>query len=179
MHWPGVTGLPNNSTEVLTYRHAAWNALTKFKSQGLIRSIGVSNFAVKHMEDLKKVSSEIPAVNQVEWHPRLHDQKLHDYCKKNKILLQAYSSLGSASDKLKLRNDETVVSIANELGKSPSQVLLQWAAQSEIAIIPKASSKKHLDENINLDFEIPEEKMRILSSFKQPERGSWNPNNVI
>lgn len=171
--------MPDNSTEVPKYRHAAWNALAKFKSQGMIRSIGVSNFEIKHLEALKKASNVAPAVNQVEWHPRLNDPELHEYCKKNNILLQAYSSLGSSDDRFKLRNDANVVSIAEQLGKSPSQVLLQWAAQKDIAIIPKASSKKHLDENINLDFVIPEDKMRILNNFKRQDRVFWNPKKVV
>lgn len=179
IHWPAVSGLPHNSTENPKYRHAAWKALTKFKSQGLIRSIGVSNFLVRHLEDLKSASSEIPSVNQVEWHPRYHDDEVHDYCKKNNILLQAYSSLGSHDDKFKLRNEANVVSIATELGKSPSQVLLQWAKQKDIAIIPKASSKKHLDENIDLDFEIPADKMTVLDNFKQYDKLYGNPKNVI
>lgn len=179
IHWPGVTGLAKNSSEVPKYRHAAWNALTKFKSQGLIRSIGVSNFLVRHLEALKAESSVVPAVNQVEWHPRYHDDKLHEYCKRNNILLQGYSSLGSATDKFKLRNEANVVAIAKELGKSPSQVLLQWVKQKDIAIIPKASSKKHLDENINLDFVIPADKMRVLDNFKNHNKIFGVPDDTV
>lgn len=170
--------MPPSSNEVLTYRRAAWKALAKFQKQGLIRSIGVSNFNIKHLEDLKKNSDVVPAVNQVEWHPRNHNDAFHTYCKNNNIVLQAYSSLGSSSNS-SLRNDPTVGKIAASLGKSPSQVLLRWAYQDNVAIIPKASSKKHLTENINLDFTIPEADMQVLSNFRQEERFDWNPDNVI
>lgn len=174
----GVYGLANQSKDVLKYRHEAWKALTKFHKQGLIRSIGVSNFMIKHLEDLKKECEVVPALNQVEWHPKNFDIKLHDYCKDNGILLQAYSSLGTSSD-TSLRTDQTVVQIAKRLEKSPSQVLLRWANQEGVAIIPKASSRKHLDENINLNFTIPEDEIEILNNFKQSERFDWDPNGVI
>ena len=174
----GVYGLSNRSKDVLKYRHAAWKALAKFQKDGLIRSIGVSNFMIKHLEDLKKESDVVPALNQVEWHPKNYDLTLLDYCKENNIVLQAYSSLGTSSD-TSLRRDPTIINIAEKLNKSPSQVLLRWATQRGVAVIPKASSKNHLIENMNLNFTIPEEEMKIIDAFQQNERFDWNPNDVI
>ena len=133
---------------------------------------------IKHLEDLKRNFDVIPAVNQVEWNPKSRDYDLLKYCKDNKIVLQAYSSLGSSED-ASLRVDETVKKIAADLGKSPSQVLLRWATQNGIAVIPKAASKKHLDENLNLNFVIPEAEMKVLDGFTQRVKSSWDPNNVI
>ncbi|CRL04023.1 CLUMA_CG017141, isoform A [Clunio marinus] len=178
LHWPGVSGLPNNSTDVLKYRHEAWKALSKFKKEGLIRSIGVSNFMVKHLEDLKKECEIPPVLNQVEWHPRCYNNTLYDYCKENNIVLQAYSSLGTSSS-TSLRKDPTVMKIAERIGKSPVQVLLRWATQNGVPVIPKASSKNHLVENMNLDFTIPESDMGILNNFTQNMRFDWDPNNSI
>lgn len=170
--------MSNNSSEVLKYRHESWKALSNIKARGLIRSIGVSNFMIKHLEALKAFSDVTPVLNQVEWHPKCHDPELLKYCEENKILLQAYSSLGTSSDN-SLRDDKIVTKIAQEIGKSSSQILLKWSVQNGVAIIPKASSKKHLEENINLDFEIPTDKMKILNNFEHRERFDWNPNNVI
>lgn len=169
--------MPKKSDQVPVYRRAAWNALAKFQKQGLIRSIGVSNFMIKHLEDLKQ-TDVVPALNQVEWHPKCHSAELQKYCKDNNILLQAYSSLGTSSDS-SLRRDPTIVEIAEKLTKSPSQILLRWAYQSNVAIIPKASSKKHLVENISLDFDIPPEYMQTLSTFKTSERLDWDPMDVV
>jgi methylglyoxal/glyoxal reductase len=144
----------------------------------LIRSIGVSNYVIKHLEDLKRNFDVVPALNQVEWNPRSRDYDLLKYCKENNIVLQAYSSLGS-SDDASLRNDETVKKVSADIGKSPSQVLLRWATQNDIAVIPKASSKKHLAENFDLNFVISEEQMKILNEFSQKEKSSWNPDNVV
>jgi methylglyoxal/glyoxal reductase len=170
--------LPNDSEDVIKNRHEAWKALAKFQKDGLIRSIGVSNFVVKHLEELKKASDIVPAVNQVEWHPKSHNYDLLKYCKENNIVLQAYSSLGSYN--VTLRNDPTVGEIATELGKSPSQVLLRWALQNGLAVIPKATSKKHLEENFHLDFIIPEKHMEILNNFEKIDSlFNRDPNNVI
>lgn len=173
----GVFGLSNRSKDVIKYRHEAWWALTKLKNDGLIRSIGVSNFLVKHLDDIKKDCEVIPAVNQVEWHPKCHDHKLLDYCRESKILLQAYSSLGTSSD-TSLRDDPVVRKLARTLGKSTSQVLLRWANQNGVAIIPKASSKKHLIENINLDFDITDTHIKVLEGLSY-ERFDWNPHDII
>lgn len=109
IHWPGIDGLKDNSTDVVKYRHEAWKALSKFKEQGLIKSIGVSNFVIRHLEDLKKASDVVPAVNQVEFHPLCYDLELLDYCRRNGILLQAYSSLGTSGVN-SLRNHEIMKS---------------------------------------------------------------------
>ncbi|KAL7028292.1 hypothetical protein ACKWTF_005789 [Chironomus riparius] len=178
IHWPGVNGLPDNSTDVIKHRHEAWRSLAKFKEQGLIKSIGVSNFIIRHLEDLKKVNNVIPVVNQVEFHPFYYDLELLDYCRINGILLQAYSSLGTSGIS-SLRDNKIVMKIAHDLNKSSSQVLLRWANLRDVAIIPKASSKNHLMENINLDFEIPNEAMQELDSLWTNERFDLDPNDVI
>ncbi|XP_070506269.1 glyoxal reductase-like [Chironomus tepperi] len=177
LHWPGVYGLSNRSKDVITYRHNAWKALSKFKEQGLIRSIGVSNFLIRHLEELKKECEVIPALNQVEYHPLCFDLELLDYCKKNGILLQAYSSLGTSGDR-SLRNHSVVKDVAKELDKSTSQVLLRWAILRDVAIIPKASSRDHLVDNMNLDFDIPKNLMDTLDNMGE-ERLDWNPHDVI
>lgn len=173
-----MSGIPNDSEEIIKYRHTAWKALTKLQKSGSIRSIGVSNYVVKHLEDLKRNFEVIPAVNQVEWNPKSRDYDLLKYCKDNNIVPQAYSSLGSSEDS-SLRGDATVKQIATDIGKSPSQVLLRWATQNDIAVIPKASKKKHLEENMDLNFVIPEDKMKILDGFSQRSRSDWDPNKVV
>lgn len=100
------------------------------------------------------------------------------YCRRNNIQLQAYSSLGS-SFRTSLREDPTVVSIAKKLNKSPAQVLLRWAYQNSIAIVPKASSRRHIIENISLDFSIPAEDMTLLSNQNQVQRIYWDPSNIV
>lgn len=180
LHWPGVYGISDRSKDVVKYRHAAWRALIKFKEQGLIRSIGVSNFLVRHLEALNKEFDVLPAINQVEYHPMCYDLDLLDYCKKKRILLQAYSSLGTSST-VTLRDHKLVKQISTDLHKSSSQILLRWAYQRNVGVIPKARSRRHLEENMDLNFEIPSDKMALLDDLKNTSftRIDWDPNDVV
>lgn len=179
LHWPGVYGAKKN--EIVKYRHEAWKALSKFKEEGLIRSIGVSNFLIRHLEELKRECEVVPALNQVEWHPLCYDLELLDHCKKNGILLQAYSSLGTSGDQ-SLRHHLKVKSIAQKYNKSTSQILLKWVVLRGVAIIPKASSKVHLEENMNLDFDIAIDDLKMLDELGgelHNFRFDWDPNDVV
>lgn len=179
IHWPGVSGLDIKHPDNSKYRSLTWKVLTKLYKNGLIRSIGVSNYMVNHLSEmLSYCDGVIPALNQVEWHPYNHNIDLLDFCKKHNIFLQAYSSLGTSGETT-LRTDSTVCEIAKKLGKTPSQILLRWAYQQNIGIIPKASSKEHIDENFALDFEIPEDDLKVLSKLQKNERFAWNPEPVV
>ena len=177
IHWPGVSKLQANHKDNVKYRHTTWSSLVKLHKSGLIRSIGVSNYLIRHLEDLKDCSEVVPAVNQVEFHPHHHDPELLKYCREKGIFLQAYSSLGS-SNADSLRHDETVIKIAEKLRKSPAQVLLRWSLQQNIGILPKGSSKAHIVENIDLNFVLSEEDMNMLSSLKVKEKFAWDPTVV-
>lgn len=178
IHWPGASGLQPGDPKNKKQRLLTWNILTKLKKEGLLRSTGVSNYLVKHLEELvDDPEYEAPAVNQVEWHPRNHNSTLLDYCREKGIFLQAYSSLGTSGSS-SLREDPTVRQIAQKLGKSVSQVLLRWAYQQNIGILPKASSRAHIEENIDLDFVIPDEDMKTLSDLKVKQKFAWDPTVV-
>lgn len=179
IHWPGVSGLPVGHPDNLKYRRSTWNTFMKLQKEGLIRSIGVSNYTVRHIKDALADNFEIkPAVNQVEWHPHFNSPELLELCRKENIFLQAYSSLGT-SNYSTLRKDPNVLAIARKLGKSASQILLRWAFQQEIGIIPKGSSRGHIEENFDLNFVIPEEQMNILSNMRVTEKYAWNPDSVV
>jgi len=175
IHWPGVSGLRADHLDNKKYRHSTWKAFVSLHKAGLIKSIGVSNYLVKHLQEfVSDCNGVVPAVNQVEWHPRHKDEELLKYCRANGIFLQAYSSLGS-SNSASLRHDATVIRIGEALHKSPTQILLRWALQHEIGVLPKASSREHIVENIDLDFRIPDEDMQALDSFAKKEKFAWDP----
>ncbi|XP_031357026.1 uncharacterized protein LOC116180971 [Photinus pyralis] len=178
VHWPGVSGVPTDSDVNAKRRAASWRSLVRAKEEGLVRNIGVSNYMVNHLTELLADCGGVkPSVNQVEWHPSCHPYDLKQLCDKEGILLQAYSSLGGTGNK-NLLKDPTVISIALKLGKSPAQILLCWALQQNVAIIPKARAKERIDSNIDLNFAIADEDMALLSSRKA-ERYAWNPTTVV
>lgn len=180
IHWPGAIGIPVESAENKKYRQSTFEALVSCQKEGLCRSIGVSNYTVKHLKELlEQCTDEIrPTVNQVEWHPHYHQPELLDFCRKESIFLQAYSSLGS-SNTTALRDDPVVQEIATKLQKTPSQVLLRWAFQQNIGILPKARSKSHIEENFDLDLVIPENDMKQLSVMSVTHKYAWNPETVV
>ncbi|XP_060520012.1 glyoxal reductase-like [Cylas formicarius] len=178
IHWPGAYGVNASKVNNSALRAESWKQMVKGVKDGLTRNIGVSNYLVRHLKELSANDFGIkPAVNQVEWHPRNRPSDLLEYCNQEGILLQAYSSLGGTDNNDLLKNAD-VDKIAKKLGKSPAQILLRWPLQQNIAIIPKARSKKHIDDNIDLNFVIPDEDMAILSGFSQ-NRYAWNPETVV
>lgn len=178
IHWPGVSGIDVSSSENKTYRKLTWRALVNLQKAGKCRSIGVSNYTIPHLKELLADCGEVPpSVNQVEWHPRYNQPDLAKFCQENNIFLQAYSSLGT-TDNSRLRNDPVVVNVAKKLDRTPAQVLLRWAYQQNVGILPKASSRQHIQENFDLDFNIPNEDIHVLNNLNVLEKYAWDPTSV-
>lgn len=179
IHWPGVGGLAPSDPKNATVRRKTWSTLVKLQKEGLLRSVGVSNYTLKHIVELVKDCDGVkPAVNQMEWHPHNNDRALLEECRSQGILVQAYSPLGGNSTKAVL-DDPDVISAAKQLGVSPGRVLLRWLVQQQIAIIPKSKSPSHIVENTQLDFVIPNEIMNKLSNSAIKRRYDWDPNTVV
>ena len=164
IHWP-VQGLRNNT----------WKVFEKLYRDGRCKAIGVSNFTIRHLEELLKVAEIVPAVNQVEFSPYLYQKDLLEFCKKNKIQLEAYSPL-TRGQKL---NDKKIVDIANNYNKTSAQILIRWCLQHNIVVIPKSKTKKRIEENINVfDFSIRSGDMKRLDDFDENLRLCWDPTNL-
>ncbi|XP_015590066.1 NADPH-dependent aldo-keto reductase, chloroplastic isoform X3 [Cephus cinctus] len=178
IHWPGASGMSENSQQNPELRNLTWRTLVEIQKEGYIRSIGVSNYNIKHLKELLQNSyGVIPAVNQVECHPHYSQKELIDFCKREGIHVQAYSSLGT-SDPTALLKDPVVYSIASDINVSPARVLLKWAVQQGIGIIPKAVNKKHIKENVELNFMLTSSQMETLSNLPQ-QKYAWDPTNVF
>jgi diketogulonate reductase-like aldo/keto reductase len=156
-------------------RVKSWHALEKFQSQGKARSIGVSNFTIRHLEQLAKESQVIPAVNQVEFHPYLYQKELLDYCHNQGIVIEAYSPL-THGERL---NDAKLLKLAKTYGKSPAQILIRWALQHQMVVLPKSADRKRIAENAAVyDFEITAQDMQSLNEFNEDLRTCWDPTNA-
>ena len=164
IHWP-VEGL----------RSESWRALEKLMEEGKCRTIGVSNYTIGHLGELFESSSTVPAVNQVEFSPYLHQKDLLDFCRSNSIQLEGYSPLTKGEN----LGDPALGAIASKYSKTPAQILLRWALQKGIVTIPKSTNRERLRENADVfDFEISLEDMETLDSFNIDLRTSWDPTTA-
>jgi diketogulonate reductase-like aldo/keto reductase len=164
IHWP-VEGL----------RKESWRALERLLKEGKCRAIGVSNYMIWHLKELLESSSTVPAVNQVEFSPYLYQKELLEFCRRHDIQLEAYSPL-TKGHKL---NDPKLKEVALKYSKSPAQILIRWALQKQVMVIPKSSRREGILENADVfDFEISDEDMKLLDSFNQNLRTSWDPSTA-
>lgn len=156
-------------------RKGSWKALEKIRAAGRARSIGVSNYTIRHLEELKGYADTMPAVNQVELHIFLQQPELIDYCRENGIMVEAYSPLAHGTP----MDDEAVISIAKKHHKTYAQIMLRWCVQRGFAVIPKSAAPTRIRENLDIfDFELDEEDMEALASQDRDMRTCWNPTHV-
>lgn len=136
-------------------------AMESLRSKGKIKHIGVSNFTIHHMQNLLHHQAYF-AFNQVEFHPYLFQKELLDFCLSHHVKLVAYRPFGKGE----LLNEPLFQFIGKKKNKSPSQVILRWLVQRNIPVIPKASSKEHLQENLAVfDFTLTEEEMVAIDAL--------------
>ncbi|MDU5146082.1 MAG: aldo/keto reductase [Paenibacillus dendritiformis] len=165
IHWP----VPANDKYVDTYK-----ALEKLYADGRVRAIGVSNFHIPHLERILRECSVKPAVNQVECHPRLAQNELREFCKRNEIVLEAWSPLMQGGDIL---TNETIGAIAGRHGKTPAQTVIRWHLQKGNIVIPKSVTPSRIRENFDVfDFELTEEEMTDINGLNQDKRVGPNPD---
>lgn len=154
-----------------------WDALVELRRQGLVRSIGVSNFNTQHLQALAEHGRELPVVNQMEMHPLVHKERMPvlQYCLENQILVQAYGSM-FFGDKGWFKDRVVQDVVGAHLGKTAAQVLLRWGLQMGFALIPKSTHQNRIRENAEIfDFELTESEMRSLSSLQGDLGAYWNP----
>jgi len=164
IHWPRSN-----------LRFETWKALEKILEDDKARAIGVSNYTIRHLETLFEIASTLPAINQVEFTPFLYQKELLNFCKNNKIVVGAYSSLtrGQKFD------NSTLKSISLKYDKTPAQILIRWGLQHGIIQIPRSQSKQHIHENVDVfDFNIDNEGMELLNNLNEEFRLTEDPNTI-
>jgi diketogulonate reductase-like aldo/keto reductase len=152
IHWP----LPRVDRYV-----DSWRAMIKLREDGLVRSIGVSNFTPGHIERLEKETGVLPSVNQIELHPLFPQEELRAFHTAKGVLTESWSPLGRGSD---LLDDPALVSIAEDLGVTPGQVVLRWHTQLGAVPIPKSSDPGRQRANLDVfGFELDAGQMRAVA----------------
>ena len=156
-------------------RKSAWKEMESLHKEGKARSIGVSNFTIRHLSELLSYANVVPAVNQVEFSPFLFQKELLQFCEKNKIQLVAYSPLTHS----KRLRDPRLVELASHYNKTPAQLALRWALQHHLVVIPKSSRKERITENADVfDFSISPQHMKSMDSWNENYRTCWDPTNA-
>ena len=166
IHWP----VPSRNLYV-----DSWKALVRLRDEGRVRAIGVSNFEPDHLERIIGETGVVPAINQVELHPAFQQRALRAVHDRLGIITQAWSPLGRG-ETLK---DPRVTAIADRLGVSTARVVLAWLTRQNIAVIPKASSAAHMQDNLQcLDLTLDDAAVAALEALDDPNgRTGPDPNS--
>ncbi|WP_310962461.1 aldo/keto reductase [Nocardioides terrisoli] len=163
IHWP----CPARDQYVET-----WRAMIELQKQGLVETIGVSNFQIEHIERLIGETGVVPVMNQVELHPHFQQRRLRTWHAERGIATEAWSPLGRGS----VFEDTTLQRIARRHNRSVAQVVLRWHLQVGNLAIPKASSRERLRQNIELgDFYLDDRDLDEIDSCDRNERGGPDP----
>lgn len=157
VHWPNKL---NSET---------WKAFEYLYKTGKVKSIGVCNFKVAHLEELKKTAQIMPMVNQIEIHPQSSKNDMLSYCEENNIQLVAWSPIMRG----KLFSNELMIGLAEKYKKTIAQIILRWHLQRGVIPIPKSSNEERIKENLNIfDFELSNDDIKTIDLLNEGDNVS-------
>lgn len=164
IHWP-VPG---------SYRRT-WKELLRLKEEGLVRSIGVSNFEQAHLELIHQDTGVYPDVNQIEYHPLWNRRPLAEYCRKAGVAVQAYCPLARGL----YLGRKPLLSLGEKYGKTPAQIGLRYLTQQGVSAIPKTSRPERLIENADVfDFTLTDAEMELIEGLDEQLRAANIPDDL-
>ncbi len=153
IHWPGTSGEGYVD---------AWRALARLKEEGRVKSIGVSNFMVPHLQRIIDATGVVPVLNQIELHPRFQQTELRRFHAQHNIATECWGPLGQGS----LVTNEKLAAIGRKYGKTPAQVILRWHLENGFIVIPKSVNPSRIRENIDVfDFALDADDMRAIEAM--------------
>jgi 2,5-diketo-D-gluconate reductase A len=151
-----------------------WRAFEKLLADGRVRSIGVSNFEIPHLQRLMSETDVVPTVNQIELHPQFPQDELREFHAEHGILTESWGPLGQGKG---LLEDPNIVEVARRKDRTPAQVVLRWHVQLGCIVIPKSVNPDRIQENIDLfDFELDDADMAEISKVRTGQRLGGDPN---
>jgi diketogulonate reductase-like aldo/keto reductase len=156
-------------------RQDAWRAMERILDEGKARSVGVSNFLARHLDEIIERSPVVPAVDQVEFSPFLYQKELLSYCRSRGIVLEAYSPLTRG----RRLDDPRLVALARKYERTPAQMMIRWVLQKGMVAIPKSTHPERMRENAAVfDFEISAEDEAVMDSFDEGYHTTWDPADI-
>lgn len=172
IHWPASSSQFKNWEEI---NQDTWRAFETLYSEGLVKSIGVSNFYVSHLESLLKNAQVQPMVNQIEIHPGQNQKEVTDFCKQHQIAVEAWSPLGTG----RLLQNEILAEIASRYGKSVAQICIRWSLQNGWIPLPKSITPERIKQNFDVfDFEISKDDMDIINNMPYCGGSGLHPDKI-
>jgi 2,5-diketo-D-gluconate reductase A len=167
IHWP----VPAHDKYVET-----WKAFIDARAEGLVRSIGVSNFQPAHLERIIRETGETPAINQIELHPYFQQRGLRHEHEELGIVTEAWSPLAQGN----VLNDRVIVQIAEAHAKTPGQVVIRWHLQLGNVVIPKSVTPQRIEENFDVfDFELSAAEMQAIEALDAGDRTGPDPDTFV
>lgn len=165
IHWPAVIAYGEAYLE-------AWEVLNEVKAEGLVRSIGVSNFNPEHLDKLLTVSDTVPSVDQIECHPTFARADLAADLARRGIALESWSPLGQSQD----LQSPAIGAIAADLGRTPAQVIIRWHLQKGFIVIPKSVTPSRIAENADVfSFELSDDQVAQIDGLDTGNRIGADP----
>lgn len=171
VHWPANSQQFSNAKEL---NAETWRAMEEIYKSGRAKAIGVSNFMVHHLIDLKETAEILPMVNQIEYHPGYLQQDTVDFCQQNGILVQAWSPLGRG----RVLYDSTLLEIAYKHNTTTSEVCLQFALQQGICVLPKSATLSRIIANNQVNIVLKDEQIEAIKRMPELGFSGLNPDFV-
>lgn len=169
IHWPNPVNLRDRWQSA---NADTWRAMEELVEVGLIRTIGVSNFMVHHLEELLKTAKIVPAVNQIRLAPGVYQKEIVYYCKEKGIVIEAWSPLGRGE----LFTHPTMLALAEKYGKTVAQIALAWSWANDFLPLPKSVTESRIIENLDFqDIQLSAEDIAAITAI-QGVTGAMNPD---
>lgn len=166
MHWPVPTLYDGDYV-------STWRAMIQLIDEGMLRSAGVSNFQPEHLQQIIEETGHIPSVNQIQVHPYYGKRELFAVCAEKGIAIEAWSPLGQAT----VLNDPILAGIAENLGRTPAEIVLRWHLQQGRIVIPKSASLVRMAKNLSVfDFTLSTEELSAIDNLNKGVTGRRGPD---
>ncbi|MGT2800230.1 aldo/keto reductase [Streptococcus marmotae] len=171
IHWPNPAGIRDRWQKA---NADAWRAMEELVAEGKIRSIGVSNFMIHHLDELLKTATIVPAVNQIRLAPGVYQDEIVTYCREKKIVIEAWSPLGRGE----LFTHPTMLALAEKYGKTVAQVALAWSWAQGFLPLPKSVTDSRIVENLDFeDLQLSDKDLVAITAITGVT-GAYNPDEV-
>jgi diketogulonate reductase-like aldo/keto reductase len=156
-------------------RKKSWQALEEIQAADAAKSIGVSNYTIRHLEEMKSYANSLPVVNQVELHVFLQQPELVKYCREHNIIVEAYAPLAHGVP----MDNSVIAAVAQKHNKTYAQIMLRWLIEQDLVVLPKSVTPSRIQDNINIfDFRLDEDDLARLTAQDKNLRTCWSPVHI-